>query len=164
MKRKEGFVIVTVVGLWMFAGTATSALPNRAQSCGDFGVFLKRFETDQVYQLAHTKWPLHIANLSLCDEREQPRIHGKSGKPYPKDWCSADVPRERFKNGVFLIRSLRERSHIREVVKVGGDRVSVLHACDAEHRNVCANYWTRYYFSRDGEGCWQLEREQQRTE
>jgi hypothetical protein len=162
--RRKIICLCTTSLLFFTCLAAASPLPTHGDFCGDFRVFLANFESDKNYQLQHTKWPLHIANLSLCDENGQPRIHKDSGQPYPRSWCGGDFEKNKFKNGVFLVRTLREESHIEEVVKTGGDTATVLHFCSPANESTCAKYWMKYYFARDTGGCWRLDHEEQRTE
>lgn len=164
MTIKQVTICACTLGLSLFAVAMFTASAARAETCGDFRLFLEKFETDKAYQLDHTKWPLHIANISLCDEQGNPRIHPESGQPYPRDWCGQDLKRERFKNGVFMLRSLRKKSQISQTVNAGEEHANILLACDPANKNVCGNYWGKYYFSRNDQGCWQLERWEQKTE
>ena len=164
IKVKQKKNCVTVIGLLLIGMVTVTAALDNTESCGDFQSFLGKFETDKVYQLDHTNWPLYVANLSLCDDRGIPRIDKKSGQPYPKDWCRKDIQWDRFKNGVFIVRSLREQSHIQQTVKTEEKHATVTLACDSAYRSVCNNYWNKYFFSRDSLGCWQLVRWEQRTE
>lgn len=159
--RKQIICLCTISFLYFMS---LAAAVTADSSCGDFSAFLVNFESNKDYQLEHTKWPVHIANLSLCDENAQPRTHKESGQTYPKSWCGGDFEKNKFKNGVFLVRTLRQQSHIQEVVKTSNDTATVLHQCNPTNESVCAKYWMKYYFARDARGCWRLEREEQRTE
>jgi len=161
---KQGGIFASVIALLVFSEVAVAVSPTSAETCSDFQSFLEQFGTNKTFQLDHTKWPLYVANVSLCDKNGNPRIDAKSGQPYPKDWCGRSMQRERFKNGVFIVRSLRERSHIRQTVGAEKGRGTVVLACDPAHKSVCGSYWMKYYFSRNSQGCWQLERWEQRTE
>jgi hypothetical protein len=164
VNAKRQIVRLCTIGLLGFAALAAASPPAPGNSCGDFSAFLAEFQADKAYQLEHTKWPLHIANLSLCDENGRPRIHKESGQPYPKSWCAGDFEKSKFKNGVSMLRTVREKSHIREVVETSGNSATVLHLCDPANESTCFKYWTKYYFARDPRGCWRLDHEQQRIE
>lgn len=164
VNARKQIICLCMTGFLHLTSLAAASSSAAADSCGDFSAFLVNFESNKNYQLEHTKWPLHIANLSLCDESGQPRTHKESGKPYPKSWCGGDFEKSKFKNGVFLVRPLRQQSQIQEAIKANGDIATVLHSCDPANESVCARYWMKYYFARDARGCWRLEREEQRTE
>jgi len=159
--RKQIVCLCTISFLYFIS---LAAAVTADSSCGDFPAFLALFESNKDYQLEHTKWPLHIANLSLCDQNGQPRTHKESGQSYPKSWCGGDFEKSKFGNGVFLVRTLRQQVQIQELIKTEDNTASVIHQCDPAKESTCAKYWMKYYFARDARGCWRLEREEQRTE